>query len=218
MALKNAKLVFLFIIEGSMFPRGVKARNIIGTCFVLVHLVVNLGSPLSLFANPLGSEPIKLKSTDPSYHPPSVSGSIPALRSRYLEEEWRHLNKEKRDDLLLEKSLKEQFGKDGLPLDFGKHSYHESPVRRFQIVFFLSLPITALFTYGIWRGSRYIANPVENRLTAGESAGVAGIGAVLSGLIGWYDYYRVKRYQPSPTSIPGSKTSFLFKTELQTIF
>ena len=179
---------------------------------------MDLESTAPLFANPLTRDTIKLKPNDPSYTPHGISGSIPVLRSRYLEEEWRHLNKKKREDLLLEKSLQEQFGKQQLPQNFGKHPYHESPARRFQIVFFLSLPITALVTYGIWRGSKYLANPRENSLTAGESAGVAGIGAVFSGLIGWYDYYRVKRYQQSPDSIPDSNTSFLFKTEFQAIF
>ena len=69
------------------------------------------------------------------------------LPLRYQEQEWQHFLEEGNDDLFLAAALYEQFGDNYFSDKLKEHPYHESDFRRGQIVFFLSLPFTILYSY-----------------------------------------------------------------------
>ena len=116
---------------------------------------------------------------------------------------------------LIERDVLEQFGVERFPYETkgGRHEHHETAGRRFQIVFFLSLPITAAFVGGgiaLGKQSRGDAS----RLTLEESGWALAGGMVFSGMIGWYDNVRWRRFKrkhleehgvPEPLSSRGAE-------------
>lgn len=89
-----------------------------------------------------------------------------------------------------EESYLRQFGLERFPYAGPDTHEHESPARRFQIVFFISLPITMAASYGIFKlGSGGSA------FSRGQTLGVLGLGAGLSAGIGYYDYLQFKQIE-----------------------
>ncbi|MDI6704044.1 MAG: hypothetical protein QME40_05195 [bacterium] len=71
-----------------------------------------------------------------------------------------------------------------MPIDsYGKD---ESALRRFEIVFFASLPFTILYSYLIMSGISYVQDK-DLRLEEGELLIVGTSGVVSSSLIAYYD-------------------------------
>ncbi len=96
----------------------------------------------------------------------------------------------------IERDILDQFGVEEFPYESqgGRHEHSESPGRRFQIVFFLSLPITAAFVGGAISAARQSRGD-GGGLTLEESAGALAGGMVFSALIGWYDHNRWIEFQ-----------------------
>ncbi|MCR9141407.1 MAG: hypothetical protein NXI24_04085 [bacterium] len=107
---------------------------------------------------------------------------------RYGERNAQYLDQTGQDRALLEQNLQRQFGSArGLPRDFGKSHYTETPARRFSVVFFLSLPITAGVVGGLYQAfgpGVVIDGPADYPALLG----ILGAGSVFSALIGYYDY------------------------------
>ena len=124
-----------------------------------------------------------------------------SFRRRYLERQWQQAHEEKNDTSLLEQSLLDQFGKKGFPKEMGSQPYHESPGRRYQIVFFISFPITALYAYGLFALPKAASGESTSSLSGAEVFGVLSLATVLSALIGWYDYSQEKSLPPNTIDI-----------------
>lgn len=91
----------------------------------------------------------------------------------------------------IEEDILEKFGIQSFPYaeQGGKHEYHETAGRRFEIVFFLSLPFTAALVGGSVALARQ-SRGESGALSIEESGGALLGGMVLSSLIGWYDNRR----------------------------
>jgi len=89
-----------------------------------------------------------------------------------------------------EKKVLRQFGLDEFRYADPNEPYRETPSRRFQIVYFLSLPFTAALAGGLYSLSLHSRGDVRS-LTFYETAGALAAGAVLSGGIAYYDHQRV---------------------------
>ena len=111
---------------------------------------------------------------------------------RYLERSWQHLYEEGHQDILLEQALLDQFGSKGFHKDLGKHPYHESPGRRFQIVFTLSLPFSLLYSYALVSLIKSASNSRQSQLNAVEAGSIAASALGFSAWIGWQDYKKVQ--------------------------
>ncbi|MEQ9362688.1 MAG: hypothetical protein RIF32_00510, partial [Leptospirales bacterium] len=111
---------------------------------------------------------------------------------RYGERNAQYLDETGQDRALLEQNLRRQFGSSrGLPRDFGDSRYSETPARRFSIVFFLSLPITAGVVGGLYQAfgpGVSINGPADYPALLG----ILGVGGVFSALIGYYDYTQMR--------------------------
>lgn len=107
---------------------------------------------------------------------------------RYGERNAQLLDETGQDRVFIEQSVMRQFGTSrGLPRDFGKAHYTETPGRRFSVVFFLSLPITSAFVGGLYQ----LFGPgisVNGPADYPALFGVVGVGSLFSALIGYYDY------------------------------
>ncbi|MCE9599972.1 MAG: hypothetical protein K8S54_18575 [Spirochaetia bacterium] len=89
-----------------------------------------------------------------------------------------------------EEGYLQQFGLEHFPYAGPDRHEHESTARRFQIVFFISLPITMAASYGIFKlGSG------GSPFSRGQTLGVLALGAGLSTGIGYYDYLEYNKLE-----------------------
>ena len=107
------------------------------------------------------------------------------LQHRYLERHWQELYEEGNNLLLLKQSLLNQFGRTGFSDEIGRYPYHETPARRFQIVFLLSFPFTLIYSLAL--ASLYNSSSTDSVKDNNLAIGF-GLGISFSALIGWYDY------------------------------
>ncbi|MCB1169696.1 MAG: hypothetical protein KDK25_05150 [Leptospiraceae bacterium] len=117
------------------------------------------------------------------------SESYPEVEDR-LRDEIRTLNKLDIDGdrKYLEDRYLQQYGMDSYDYRFPyAETYEEDGWRRVQITFFLSLPITAGFTYGVMTLAKQSSGE-SNAFTGPQTAALAGFSILFSGLISWYDY------------------------------
>ncbi len=91
---------------------------------------------------------------------------------------------------LRERDMMRQFGVDQIPYGREKPEESESALRRFQIVFFISLPVTAAASYGLFRA---IHGP--GGFTRGQTIGVFALAGGLSTGIGLYDHSQNQKMQ-----------------------
>ena len=71
--------------------------------------------------------------------------------------------------------------------------YHESALRRFEIIFTISIPFTALQSYGIVRGVEMISQrKVSPKLSTGNWNSMAGLTILLSGSIAFWDWLHTR--------------------------
>ena len=110
-----------------------------------------------------------------------------AGRERYEERDANRLDEQGNRRAAAERAMLRQFGTDGFPRGFGQVPYTETPARRFSIVFFLSLPFTAGFTFGAWGLGKSIAGE-PTRFDTGESIAGISLALVLSAGIAYYDH------------------------------
>ena len=120
-----------------------------------------------------------------------------SFKRRYLERQWQHLNEEGEDLVLLEQALLDQFGRQGFSDELGYHPYHESPSRRFQIVFLLSLPISMVYAYALVGLFKAFSNSLSSKFTDTERGTAFALGLGFSGAIGYYDHQRTQEYRAS---------------------
>ena len=120
-----------------------------------------------------------------------------SFKRRYLERQWQHLDEEGEDIVLLEQALLDQFGRQGFSDELGYHPYHESPARRFQIVFLLSLPLSLVYAYALVSLFKVLSNNNSSRFTDTETGAALSLGLGFSGSIGYYDYRRSQKYNAS---------------------
>lgn len=80
----------------------------------------------------------------------------------------------------------EQFGLSRFPYGTHRHEDSESSLRRFSVVFLISLPITMAASYGIFRLGKSAAGQ-GNAFTRGQTIGMAALGLGMSAGIGFYD-------------------------------
>lgn len=112
------------------------------------------------------------------------------LEEARLEEEFRRGE----DRRYLERTYLPQFGwridPDSHNPFYGQPRYTETPVERGRNIFLLSSPFTFGLSYALMVASKQ-AMGLPTSLTNPQSVAVVGLGAILSGLIVWYDYRRV---------------------------
>ena len=117
-----------------------------------------------------------------------------SFKRRYLEKEWQELNdydikpgeKMERESKLFERALSEQFQSVNFNENFGKIPNNESLARRFSIIFFISLPITTLYAFGLVSIlNAAIKQPTPNRST--DLLISVSIGSIVSSIIALYD-------------------------------
>ena len=108
-----------------------------------------------------------------------------SFHHRYLERQWQELYEEDNHLLLLEQSLLNQFGRTGFSDEIGRHPYHETPARRFQIIFLLSFPFTLIYSLAL--ASLYNSSSTNTENDNNLAIGF-GLGISFSALIGWHDY------------------------------
>ena len=107
--------------------------------------------------------------------------------NRYMEQRSEDLI-EKDEYRYMEKRLADQFGVNEFPLGEREDTYEETSSRRFQIVFFTSLPITLGISYGI------VSTSTRSRVFNGpQTAGIGILGIAASALIAWYDHVQWKK-------------------------
>ena len=119
------------------------------------------------------------------------------FKSRYLERRWQHLHEEGEDLIFLERALLDQFGREGFSHELGQHPYHESPARRFQIIFLLSLPFTGIYSYLFLTILRSLAKSEDSAFTDTERGAFFALALGSSGGIAYYDSRRVQEYKAS---------------------
>jgi hypothetical protein len=116
---------------------------------------------------------------------------------------------------VFERSLLNQFGTDQMPEYATKHDpyYTETALRRFQIVYFLSLPFTMGGTYAVFKAARASAGQSSRVFDGPTTASMVGIGLILSGAIAYYDYRMWKK----ESEIPGqNENSILLEDQKMT--
>lgn len=101
-----------------------------------------------------------------------------------------------------ERSVLRQFGVDTVPYYEPHSEYRESAGRRFQIVFFLSLPFTLGLSYAL---AAVATNSVRGSvvLNGTETAIFVATGLALSAGIAWYDHTRWLEYREKKGIAPG---------------
>ncbi len=114
---------------------------------------------------------------------------------RYQERQWQQLYEEGNDRLLLEQALLYQFGSQGFTNNLGKIPYHESPQRRFEIVFLLSLPFSALYAYGLVSLIKILSGSPKAGFNNVETGSFIGMALGFSAFVGWYDNRQVKLHK-----------------------
>ncbi|MBU44740.1 MAG: hypothetical protein CMN76_16070 [Spirochaetaceae bacterium] len=99
------------------------------------------------------------------------------------------------DRQYLEDRYLQQYGMDSYDYRFPyRETFKEDGWRRVQITFFLSLPITAGFTYGAMSLAKQSSGE-SNAFTGPQTAALAGFSILFSGLISWYDYENWKDWK-----------------------
>lgn len=117
------------------------------------------------------------------------SESYPDVEER-RREEIRTMNRLEMDGdrKYLEDRYLQQYGLDSYDYRYSySETFKEDGWRRVQITFFLSLPITAGFSYGAMSLAKQSSGE-SNRFTGPQTAALAGLSILFSGLISWYDY------------------------------
>lgn len=103
--------------------------------------------------------------------------------------------------VILQKSILRQFGVDDFPHSWrGELPYTETPVRRFQITFFLSLPVTMSLSYGLLSLSHMASDQSTRAYSAGETISMVVLGVGLSSWVAWYDLERY-REKTAPSNL-----------------
>lgn len=116
----------------------------------------------------------------------------------------------KGDRIYLENQYLQQYGMDSYDFRLPySESYSEDGWRRAQIVFFLSLPITAGITYGTMSGIKQ-SQGESNRFTGPQTALLAGLSVLFSSAIAWYDHSNWIEWKEKQKDL-----SFLMPTEMQ---
>ena len=128
-----------------------------------------------------------------------------SYKRRYLEKDWQDLYEIEKENktsnttknLLLKKSLEEQFSLtsfenfDSIKKNNDLSVRKESASRRYNIIFFLSLPLTSIYTLGFI--SLYKISQNQNiRANSNELLISVSIGAICSSIIAWKDYKKNK--------------------------
>lgn len=93
----------------------------------------------------------------------------------------------------MERFALQQFGIDEYSLATKPKHEHETPLRRFTVIFMISLPITMAASYGIFSAAKGSGGKTFN---GPETAGMIALGALASGGIGYYDYRNVYGNKP----------------------
>lgn len=118
-----------------------------------------------------------------------------SFKRRYIERRWQHLDEEKEDVVLLEQAILDQFGRQGFSNKLAYHPYHESPSRRFQIIFLLSLPISLAYSYACVTFVKILLKSSNRSTFTDTDMGLTlALGLAFSGGIGYYDYQRSQEY------------------------
>jgi hypothetical protein len=140
-------------------------------------------------------------------------------QDRKLELELREIPDDN-ERAILERSILNQFGEDQMPEYASKHDpyYTETGLRRFQIIYFLSLPFTMAGTYGVFRAAKASSGQNPRIYDGPTTAAMVSIGLILSGIIAYYDH-RMWKKEMSP---PPAEENALFeedrkRTELEAI-
>ncbi len=124
------------------------------------------------------------------------------------------------DRLLFSESVLRQFGIDALPPRAPEVKIRETESRRFQVVYFLSLPYTLGISYAVFAAG---TNQLGGRVVFNgpETAGFISVGLIFSGFVAWYDNRRWLKVQAAkkarekdipPSEIKTPKKSGLLRT------
>ncbi len=127
------------------------------------------------------------------------------FRRRYTERQWQQAYEEGHDVLLLEQSLLDQFGSPGFPPEIAPKIYKEDVSRRYRIIFFLSFPVTVLYSYSLFTLPNIVSGESVGKLSSSESLAVIGIASILSALIAWYDNGKVEKFKMNSYSFSFDK-------------
>ena len=103
------------------------------------------------------------------------------------------------------------------PTQRGKHEepYHESALRRFEIVTFVSLPFTAIHSFLVVRGVEMVRQNVIAPELSSSHFGVIGASAVSFALfIGFWDWLHTRDSDSSEQLIPSGPTRELPKRKV----
>ncbi len=133
-----------------------------------------------------------------------------SFKRRYLEREWQELyeydlnpkNKMYRENILMERALREQFQMASFREDFGTLEYTETNPRRFAIIFFLSLPLTVLYSLGgitLYK----ISQKQTLQASGGDFLISLSLGTIVSSVIAVLDN---KNFQNMKKNIPTTST------------
>ncbi len=156
--------------------------------------------------------PPSLRNSMNSMNPATMlnPGALDAKSFRKSQEEQALLKKKRKDRkfeyelknipegnerAVFERSLLHQFGTDVFPEYAGRHDpyYTETSLRRFQIIFFLSLPVTAAGTYGTAQLIRSAQGQKMGVYDGPSTAAMVAVSLLLSGGIAWYDHIMWKK-------------------------
>lgn len=91
---------------------------------------------------------------------------------------------------LLDTLLTRQFDVTGLPYYSESEHFQETPVRRFQTVFCISLPVTMAASYFVFRAIRQSEGYSPRKLNGPMTVGFLAVGTLAAGIIAGYDYYK----------------------------
>jgi hypothetical protein len=130
--------------------------------------------------------------------------------SRYREQNIEDILKDKGERYYLESQIMRQYGIDNLPADTAddKH-YRETASRRFQIVFFLSLPFGMVISYNVFRLMKHGA-PIFN---GPETAGQVALALSISTGIATWDYFQWKKLNNSNHKHSPEEDEYIKKDE-----
>ena len=112
------------------------------------------------------------------------------MAGRLLEKDMEDIPSD-RERVILEKNLLQQFGTEQYPREWQlpEPYENETPLRRFQITFFLSLPFSMGVSYGLFSAVKQ-AYGEPRALTGPQTAGMLLLGVALSTGVGLYDLDR----------------------------
>ncbi len=118
--------------------------------------------------------------------------------------------------VLLEKSILRQFGMESVPYRWREPpEYKETPLRRFQITFFLSAPITLGFSYIIASGIKSAYGESPTVFTGPQTAGMVFAGIAGAVGIGWYDLNQWEKTRSEKVSDLANESDHSFRVDLE---